>query len=191
SLEPTSTTYDQTSPDLTSLLGWKAADSSIQARIIQNALRYLREGDPQNEAWFGTDQIYHSAIAGFRALALVSTAAPDELEKLPSEVWAKWVLICLSFSHNNSKIRRRLLEEAHARVPKVVTDLLIRMIDLQRDKQYFLLSDEVDTCWDGDLASALLVRAKDTTLRSEIFKSLIQLLLRHKVAGARDLAKIF
>jgi hypothetical protein len=189
SLEPTSTAYDQTSPDLTSLPGWKAADPSIQARIIQSALRYLREGEPQNEDWFGTNQIYHSAIAGFRALALVSTAAPDELEKLPSGVWAKWVPICLSFSHNNSKIRRHLLKEAHARLPKMVTDLLIRMIDLQRDKPYFLLSAEVDICWDGDLAHALLVRAKDTTFSSEIFKSLIQLLVRHQVAGSRDVVK--
>ena len=191
SLKPTSTTYDPTSPDLASLPGWKAANPNIQARIIQSALRYLREGEPQNEAWFETDQIYHSAIAGFRALALLSAAAPEEFEKLPSEVWAKWVPICLRFPHNNgSQIRRRLLEEAHARVAKVVDDHLVRMIDLQKDQQYFLLSNEVDVCWDGDLASALLVRAEDATLRSEIFKALIQLLLRHQAAGSRELAKI-
>ena len=160
---------DPTSPDLASLPGWKAANPNIQARIIQSALRYLREGEPQNEAWFETDQIYHSAIAGFRALALLSAAAPEEFEKLPSEVWAKWVPICLRFPHNNgSQIRRRLLEEAHARMAKVVDDHLVRMIDLQKDQQYFLLSNEVDVCWDGDLASALLVRAEDATLRARV-----------------------
>lgn len=192
SLEPTSTTYDLTGPDLASSPGWRAAHPNIQARIIQSALRYLQEGDPQNEVWFETDQIYHSAIAGFRALVLLSGVAPEEFEKLPSEVWAKWVPICLRFSYNNGwQIRRRLLEEAHARVAKVVDIYLVRMIDLQRDQQYFLLSNEVDVCWDRELASALLVRAEDATLRSEIFKALIQLLLRHQVAGGRELAKIF
>ena len=190
SLEPTSTRYDDSS-DLTSLPGWKTADPSVQARIIQSALRYLREGDPQNEVWFETDQIYHSAIAGFRALVLLSSAAPEEFEKLPSEVWAKWVPICLRFGYNNGwQIRKHLLEEAHARVAEVVDVYLVRMIDLQRNQQYFLLSNEVDVCWDGNLASALLVRAEDATLNSRVFMALIQLLLRHQAPGGRELATI-
>lgn len=164
--------------------GWKVADPSTQARIIQAALRYLREGDPQNSGSFETDQIYHAAIAGFRALALVSKVAPDELANLPSEVWEKWAPISLRYPHlGEAQTRKRLLEEAHTRLPKVVDNHLIRMIDLQRNQQYFLLADEVDICWDGDLASALLVRAKDPLLAARFPKPYLDCCCGIKLLG--------
>ena len=192
SLEPNSTGYDATSPDMTAMPGWKAADANTKARIIRAALRYVIEGEPETEAWFETDQIYNSAIAGFRALALLSTSIPEEFSKLPSEIWAKWAPVCVRYPHGDDvKTRDRLLKETHARVPKVVGDHLIRLLDLQRNQQYFVLSHELDLCWDGELAAALLIRAKESNISGGIFKGVVQLLLRHQVAGSRELVKTF
>lgn len=191
SLEPNSTGYDATSPDMTAMPGWKAADTSTRTRVIQAALRYVIEGEPETEAWFETDQIYNSAIAGFRALALLSTSIPEEFSKLPPEIWAKWAAVCVRYPHGDDvKTRDRLLKETHARVPKVVGDHLIRLIDLQ-NQQYFVLSREVELCWDGELAAALLARAKESNISGGIFKGVVQLLLRHQVAGSRELVKTF
>src|SRR5262249_5896578 len=56
-LMPTSSHYGDLGSDLTETPGWKAADASVRKRILDAAVRFLLEGDPQNDQWFHTATI--------------------------------------------------------------------------------------------------------------------------------------
>jgi hypothetical protein len=56
-LEPTSKQYAlELVPNLTDTPGWKVADSGSRGRILDAAVNYLKEGDPQNDEWFRTTE---------------------------------------------------------------------------------------------------------------------------------------
>jgi hypothetical protein len=52
-LEPTSPVYS-IGQGLLDTPGWKASDDDTKRRILDSAVRYLKEADPQNDAWFRT-----------------------------------------------------------------------------------------------------------------------------------------
>lgn len=63
-LELTSTHYgDWLRPNITALPGWHASSAGLQRRIALAAIRYLNEADPENDKWFGSSQLYTSAVA--------------------------------------------------------------------------------------------------------------------------------
>jgi hypothetical protein len=84
-LEPTSTHYAVDVVDLTDTPGWKAADFNAKTRILDAAVRFLHEADPQNDEWFRTLNIPYAAIAGFRALALLMVTQDARLVTLSKE----------------------------------------------------------------------------------------------------------
>ena len=98
-LEPTSAMYGHDlGANLAGTPGWKAAESVRKNRILEAAVRYLHEGDPQTNEWFRSSNISYLPIAGFHALALLMVMQDPRLDSLTREVWTKWVPILMRFT---------------------------------------------------------------------------------------------
>jgi predicted NACHT family NTPase len=193
SLEPTSTTWSgDLEADLTSLPGWDAASTDTKARIVTAAMQYVFDGDPENEKWIETSNISYSAIAGFRALALLLTQDRDKLRSLSSAVWRKWVPILLRYPNTSGKIaplQQQLLKRAYASVPQDVIEFLNRIIDRENAQfAHVFIADQVECCWDEILGTALLRKAGDASLKPNVVVALLNLVLKHDVPGSRDFA---
>jgi hypothetical protein len=194
SLKPTSTDWEYAdNPDLTALPGWESASEETRARIVSAALCYVNEGEPENEKWFNTAEIYFSAIGGFQALALLLTMAPEKLDAISTTTWNKWVPILLKYPHGGAeKLKSLLLEIAYARTPDEVIARLNQVIDSDNDRHgYLFASGEMDLCWGERLAGALLTKAREPHLKPSVVSGLLQALLKHNTTGAREVAKSF
>src|SRR5712692_10828992 len=107
SLEPTSTNHtNDLELDLTTLPGWKEADTGTRERILNAARDYVNDADPHNENWFSSPSTPYSAIGGARALALLQTAAPEILDAISSQTWQKWVPSLVRYPVTRSEERR-------------------------------------------------------------------------------------
>jgi hypothetical protein len=58
---------DELQFDLRTLPGWEEADTETRKRIVEAGKRYVREGEPQNDEWVGTNTLFRPAFSGYRA----------------------------------------------------------------------------------------------------------------------------
>lgn len=193
-LEPTSTHYAaDRGPDLRDTPGWKAADTVTRNRILDAALRYLQEGDPQNDEWFRTPSISYPPIAGFHALTLLMVMEDPRQDTLSREVWSKWVPILLRFltgERDKLQLQSRLLRRAHELVPDEVFKRILELVDSENERNgHLFLAKEIETCWDERLGAALLEKSRSPALKPQILGSILESLFQHSYAGARESAE--
>jgi hypothetical protein len=138
SVEPGQTRYMPTfQSDLTKLHGWQAAEEKVRERILAAAERYLGRGDPAPEGWFGQNKIADSAVAGYRALRLLTEHAPDRLAALGQDVWVRWAPIIVSWPADaveDAEANRQLITECLAVAPEQTRDWLLRGLDAEIEK---------------------------------------------------------
>ncbi|MEA1863778.1 MAG: hypothetical protein U9N46_01040 [Euryarchaeota archaeon] len=184
-LEPDSALYrDELKSDLTVLPGWKAADATTKARIVETAKRYVLEQDPKTQEWLGTNTMPPLAFAGYRALILLLREAPDFTPTIPTDVWKKWTPTILAYL----KPHHELVKLAYEHAPDDIIRALLVIIDKQNEEHdYIFITRKVECCWDDRLADALLKKAKDAKLKPVCMGSLLVDLLDHNV----DEAKVF
>jgi len=193
-LEPSSTHYQ---PDvqinLTETPGWKAADPATRERILCAAIRYLHEGDPENDKWFGTRSTPYTAISGIHALALLMVVRHESLNQIPTAVWGKWIPIILTFPFGHSKeadVQSVLLKLVYKLLPEEVIKRMQQLIDAKnKSDDHLFMAREVETCWDNRMGNALLVEAKSPELKTHILNSILELILPRRVGGAREFAE--
>jgi CRISPR-associated endonuclease Cas1 len=197
SLTPTSTDWEDIgNPDLTCLPGWVSSTEEMRYRILSAALRYVNEGDPQNDQWFGTSQVYYSAIGGFQALTLLLRETPEKLDAIPAATWKKWVCILLKHpgteSQTAAEIKSVLLAKAYQYAPDEIIQRLMQVIDSENNHHgYVFVNREIDACWGDDLGEALSRKARESHLKVPVVGNLLQSLLKHNTAGSRELATSF
>jgi len=185
---------DNLHPDLTALQGWKSATDETKQRIVDAAFHYSLAGDPQNERWFKTSQIFHSAIAGFRALALLLTLAPEKFAAIPVQAWQEWIPIILQYPHGRDErnLREQLLREAHRLVPHDVTGALVQLITFKNEtSDYFSLDSELELSWSTELGAELLDKVRRHELKPDYLRAILQILLKHQIDGVREAARAF
>jgi predicted NACHT family NTPase len=191
-LRPTSRTWEgHDNPDLTQSPGWQAADEELRQRIQHAARRYVSDGDPENEKWFGTNEIRFSAISGFQALVLLLRVSPDEFNTLPNQVWLRWIPIILQYPHNGAlELKSKLLRDAYIRTPDEVVGRLMQRIRFDDAGIGYLIGDkDLEACWDDRLADAVLTEVRKQQLKPAVAGALLELLLRHESIGSRELAQ--
>lgn len=194
-LEPDSTQYgNELESDLTALPGWKTAETTTRARIVEAAKRYVLEQDPEAHQWLGTNTLHRPAFAGYRALRLLLQEAPGFISTIPTDVWKRWAPIILAYPTSSStgdeEPHHKLVKMAYEYAPTEIIKTLMLLIDKEnRDHNTIFITSKVEGCWDNRLANALLSKAKERDLTPASMGCILSDLLDHKVDEARLFAE--
>jgi len=192
-LKPDSRFYgDGIESDLTGLPGWLEADETTQRRIVAAAKQYILYGEPENEKWFGTNQINHSALAGYRAMRLVLKHEPEWLDTCSCSVWKTWAAIILTYPHRGEEAegaRKELIGYAYKQAAEEIMHVLLRVVDHECSQfSIAFVVRLVEHCWDQRLENAILEKAKDPNLQLGCVGFLVDKLLAHRSEGAKQYA---
>lgn len=194
-LEPDGTYYgDEIESNLMALPGWKVADDSIRARIIEAAKRYVLGQNPETNKWLGANTLHRPALAGYRALKLLMQVASDFVSALPAEVWKKWAPIILSYPTpsviGREELHHSLVKIAYQRVPDEIIETLLLLIDKEnKDHGHIFIINKIEHCLDELLAKALLLKAKDTEMKPACMGNLLRDLLEYNFYEAKAFAE--
>jgi hypothetical protein len=194
-LEPTSSHYgDEFEADLTALPGWGAANTDVRDALVDAAERYAVEVSPRPETWVKESErlnVYRPDFAGFRALHLLLTRAPQRLEALPPYVWVKWAPVVAAYPLLNPSEAdaafRDLTALAHRHAPAETTATLMGLVGdaTRRAQPVGRLLWRFAHCWDDRLAEAMLAVARDPATPATSLDGLLSDLLRvQSKAGA-------
>ncbi len=180
--------------DLTMLPGWKEADDLTQTRIISAAKRYIYDGEPETDAWFGTTAFRSSALAGYKALRLVIEKDLQYILNISSDIWKKWTAIILDYPDpsdtSNEKHREHLLSLAYKNAPDEFIARLMILLD-QDNAQYgdIHIFSQIECCWDEKLEIALCEKLHDEKLTDKSIGALLKLLMKRQVKSAKAFAQ--
>ena len=191
-LEPNSTHYGEPfESSLTSFPGWIEAEDSIKERIIRAARLYLEQGNPENQAWIGTNTFDRSAMVGYQALRLLLEKAPNSISTISTHEWAKWTPIILAYpSVRDLELHRDLLKRAYQNTPTEFIKTLQILIDGENEQYGSVhIHQMIRSFWDECLARVLLEKVKDEKLKAKSIGNLLEDLLIHKVDGAKIFAE--
>lgn len=144
--------------------------AGTRGRIVEAAKRYVLDGDPRTDEWFGTDVTYRPAFAGYQALCLLLRFAPEFLEGLAAYVWEKWVPSILTFpvtlnTEEEKNPHLRLVATAYDRAPDRLISTLLPLIGQEDAKGHVFVTRSLERCWDDRLAHAVLEKAKAPSLQ--------------------------
>ena len=187
-LQPDSTYYgDELESDLTILHGWIAADVITRERIVKAAKNYLEVHDPQTIEWLGKNVVHFPAFAGYRALLLLLKEDPNFISTIPDHIWIKWSPIILDNpTHGNAE----LVKFAYNHAPNEIIRALIALIDKEnKEHDRIYVIQKIKHCWDGRLANAILVKAKDKDMKPDCMGDLLSILLENKDNEAKAFAE--
>jgi hypothetical protein len=194
-LTPTSTHYGMCfEADIAVLPGWKEADENTKMRIITAAKKYIYQGKPETGAWLGTNSFHYSALAGYKALRILSVKDPDFISIIPSDIWEKWTAIILGYPNaredKDKEIRQRLIKKAYTNAPSEFIRALIILVDHEiTEHESVYINRELRDCWDERLAAVLMDKVQDETLSAKNLGDLLEDLLANQVSQARVFAE--
>jgi hypothetical protein len=193
-LKPDSTRYsDEYESDITLLAGWKSSNEKTKKRIMQAAIRYLEQGEPNTSEWLGTTTLYRPAYAGLRALRLVSKEFPSIIEKFPVKVWEKWAAIILIYpiwQVKDKEAHKNLVKIAYKHAPDEIIRSLLATID--RESKYepsIYITQMVENFLDDKIGDAIFNKIQKKKLKLKTRKQLLGCLLKHNFSKAREYAE--
>ena len=193
-LKPTSRHYrNEYELNLTQLPGWEEADEVTRRRLVDGAEKYIQQQENIDYDWIGTNTLNRPALAGCRAFLLLLQKREDSLTALSPEIWKRWVPVIIaarSSEQHNDKDYLKLVNYAYINSPKEFINTLIYQIDKENQAYgYLMVVRRLSQCWDNQLKSILLDKAKDPLLQPQCMAELVEELLRQGVDEARDFAK--
>ena len=181
--------------DLTSFDSWREIGQGLQERCIAAAAAYVRAADPNNSAWFGTNTFYRPAAAGYRALHLLLSERPQQLDSLPAMVWEKWSAIVMAFPEaygtQDIKQTQTLVSYAYDKAPSAIIKALLVLIDKEnQDQGSMFILKKMEQCWDETLLNALSEKVqKDQSIGPQAFEELLLNIIEHDpTTSTRDFA---
>ncbi|MEP0853645.1 MULTISPECIES: hypothetical protein [Cyanophyceae] len=190
-LMPTSTHYDERfEPDLTALPGWKEAEEATKIRIIAAAKVYIYQGEPETNAWLGTNSFHYSALAGYKALRLILLKEPEFISTISADMWKNWTSIILDYPNagedKNKEIRQKLVKLAYLNAPdEFIRTLMILINEENKQLGSIHITDQVRHCWDERLATVILDKVKAEPLTAKSLGCLLKELLIYQVNQAK------
>jgi len=196
-LKPNSTRYDlskELESDLTVLPGWQTATTVTKKRIVEAAKSYLFKQDPETSRWLGTNTLYRPACAGYRAFLLLLREDQNFIANLPGEVWKRWAPIILAYPTpggvDEGKPHHELVKLAYSFAPEDIIQTLIILIDKENSEVgHVSVTRKVESCWDKQVADALLEKVRDMSLKAESTRLLLVALIDHGGQEAESFAK--
>lgn len=193
---PNSIYYDDMllfKPNITTLPGWKEAESLTKTRIIEAAKVYIHKGDPKNSQWLGTDKFYYSTLAGYKALCLILQEAPEYISTIPNAVWKKWTPVILNYpktgNQKDEEMRQKLVINAYRVAPDEVINSLMILIERENQEGSISIHHTLEKCWNQRWASAIFNKVKNHQLKPENLGNLLEALISHNFDEAKTFAE--
>jgi hypothetical protein len=179
--------------DTTATQSWQTASDELRERLLASALAYLQQADPAAEDWFGTDKFHRPAAAGYRSLRLLLEVAPERLEQLTGDDWARWVPIVVAYpayGGSEGTAQRRIVAAAYERAGHAARSWLVRMIEVEDNKGHepFVLR-RFDDVWDDSLEANLGELVVDHTLSPSGTAAVLVFMLEHGSARGETIAR--
>ncbi|HWH31691.1 MAG TPA: hypothetical protein VNU01_03370 [Egibacteraceae bacterium] len=179
--------------DPRALPGWQFLDDALRTRMVAAAEKYLQEGDPAPERWFGKRILHAPATAGYRALRLLAEVRDDRRE-LDTATWERWAPAVIGWpasgaddeSAFNTWAVDRVIQRAAATSAEWIGRELDR--DLRSGDTPFVLH-RVKAGWSSELEAAVLKRAKRSPLSAGARAEVLRFLIRHGSEAARQHAE--
>lgn len=182
-------------PALNTQPGWQQADPSTRLRIVRAAESYLLQHEPQPQKWFGKNRYALPDLAGYKALCLLATEAPELWENLPASVWVKWMPLVLDYPLDSKRLEQgdlylQVTARAYQEVPASFLDNLNQLINLRNRRQdnCWSLLQRLEACWDDRLTSFLTRKLQQRQLGG-CFRVLLEKLLTRGVQPAEAYAR--
>ncbi|MEH2332388.1 NACHT domain-containing protein [Nostoc sp.] len=194
-LEADSTHYgDPFGSSLINLPGWNEAEDLTKERILNAARLYLSDGDPENQAWLGTNNFRYSASLGYQALSLLLQKSPDFISSLSGKEWQKWTAIILAYPNwgrtEDQEPRQILINKAYENAPSEFIKVLIILIEKQNREHGFVeINRFIKNCWDEKLGKAIFDKVQDKELTDKSLGDLLENLLRYRFIEAKAFAE--
>jgi hypothetical protein len=194
SVEPGQNRYTRDfQSDLTKFPGWEAADETVRERVMNAAERYLVDGDPVPNQWFGQSKFNRPAAAGYRALRLLAEHLPDRLAALGPEVWSRWAPIIVSWPSDaleDSEINKRLIAICFSLVPIETCDWFLRSLDAEiMHSGHAFPVRRLDSAVLGNVQEQMLQRIGDDDLPRAARVDMLTVLLQNDSEPAQQQAE--
>jgi glycosyltransferase involved in cell wall biosynthesis len=139
---------------------WTDLPTTLRGRVISTGYRYLVENTIQTKSWLGTSTFHRPAAAGYRALRLLRSEAPQLFSDLVPDVWKKWASAVLGTSFNDDgeerKARNAIAEQCYSCAPVQFCRIMARLI--KRSHSEFIvrtITDMIGGCFDERLGALL------------------------------------
>ncbi len=177
-------------PDLTALPRWSLLPVDIQRRFVEASFKYLTRARCDPHAWLGTDRFPYKVLAGFRALALLWRAAPDQCLQVPDHVWGEWAPIILAYpAGSDGETKAELIRHAavHARRQLLGAAGAILEAATREDEPLLSIDDELDVMWGRDVALELISYLRRADVSDGFWHEIAEILARHRYEPALQL----
>ncbi len=180
--------------DLTKAPGWQSASIEVKQRILNAARNYLLDADPAQNKWLNKNVIYFPALAGYRALRLLSIEDSQFIRLLPKDCWRKWAAIILAYPFQSEEDDREFqinaVESAYKHAPLEIIHATLCLID-KENEQYDSVNflPILERCWDEHLLKALATKVQDKKLKPNCMSQILAELLNHDSIEAMQFAK--
>jgi hypothetical protein len=179
--------------DISALPGWDLLTDDDRRRLGAIAPAYLRDADFKVGRWFGGNNVYWPAWAGYRALRWLRDEDGDTLDELGDDVWSRWAPIILHWPRDGDDERDFndwAVDQLAQRAPEVAAEWLGRLLDRDlRARNRLSVLDRIRQIWNAPLEQALLGRARRTRLLPERRAELLEVLIRNGSVAAAQHAR--
>lgn len=178
--------------DITDLNSWQILEPLTKARIVDAAEKFVLNWKRDPQALLN---LCDYDVAGYKALRLLLHERPHSIPNLGIDPWKTWAPIVIntySMSSDSQYIETHLVltKLAYQHAPTEVINTLIARIDKENsDYGDIFITRSIKIGWDERLATALLNKLEDTTLKPSSVGQLLEALLAHKVFAAKKFAE--
>lgn len=168
---------DDIPADIASVDRWATLTNDQRARMLDAALLYLERAKCNPGQWLGQNVVFHPARAAYRAMVLMKTQRPADLDLISDRAWQEWAPVLADWTTTvNGALwedKEPILERALAAARPHLADALVRVFEGAAERGAAVYAGrELSTLMDRELASRLvaLLGHGSMTLSIEIAK---------------------
>lgn len=188
---------DDIPADIASVDRWATLTNDQRARMLDAALLYLERAKCNPGQWLGQNVVFHPARAAYRAMVLMKTQRPADLDLISDRAWQEWAPVLADWTTTvNGALwedKEPILERALAAARPHLADALVRVFEGAAERGAAVYAGrELSTLMDRELASRLvaLLGHGSMTLSIEIAKGGRRIRLCPGPADPRPLARL-
>lgn len=152
---------DEVPADITSSGRWATLTDAQRTRMLDAGITYIERASSEPARWLGKNVLFHPARAAYRALVLMKTQRPSDLELVSDEAWRTWVPVLADWTATvNGALwedKEPIFDRAMVAARQQLADSLVRVFECAANRgDVVYATHELSKLMDGELATRLL-----------------------------------